>query len=485
MYCRNCGEKMAEDSNFCEKCGTKFDKIEKNDESAKNEIKNNIDNNKESDKEITNVNENKKIDIDVSDLKPDDLDDLMPKKNYALVICVIIIILMIGVSVFIYYNLTKSGDNKKTNKINYQSIINEYAKSIETVASEYLIDHEIINEFSEIEDQVKYSKHKVSCDNIFINIDGTVYLSECSVDGKKVDEVYGRRKSILTKDSEDACYTKFNSDSNELEFYADGEMVSIYTCEHDKCDLYQTEDFKYNSCLDMITIIEDGETKYLYNYKEGQKILDGFDEIVAIQDNNKYMGFIVKDSSTSKYGYIDTRGIVKIPIEYDVLGLISNSKMYDRGLNYTEDKVIAKKDNKYGVIKLSNGDEILPFNYDEIYLGLNNYYVIREDKNYYLIDKDGKKLLDKAYKMIFAFDNLLIVNEDNKLKFIDYNGNSVITDELETYIDYKEEPVNGVFGYNATQQDNEITIVINKASEDGYNDIIYIYNIDSKKLEEK
>lgn len=483
MYCRKCGEKMADDSNFCEKCGTKFEKIEKKE--AEIELKNNIDNKVESAKDVKKDDENIKMNIDVSDLKPDDLDELMPKKNYALGIFIIIIILMILVGGFIYYDLTKTSDDKKTKAVDYQSIIDEYAKSIETVASEYLIDHEMINDFSEIESLVKYNKHKVSCDNIFINIDGTVSLSECSVDGKKVDEVYGRRKSILTKDSEDACYTKFNSDTEELEFYADGEMASIYTCEHDKCDLYQTEDFKYNSCLDMIAVIEDGETKYLYNYKEGQKILDGFDEIIAIKDNNKYIGFIVKDSETSKYGYVDTRGIVKMPMEYDVLGLISSGKMYERGFNYKEDKIIAKKDNKYGVIKLSNGDEILPFNYDEIYLGSNDYYVIREDKNYYLINKDGKKVLDKAYKMIFSFDSLLIVNEDNKLKFIDYNGNSIIKDELDTYIDYKEEPISGVFGYNAIKQDNEITIVVNKASEDGYTEITYVYNIDTKKIEEK
>ena len=40
MYCRKCGEKMAEDSNFCEKCGTKFEKIEKKE--AEIELKNNI-----------------------------------------------------------------------------------------------------------------------------------------------------------------------------------------------------------------------------------------------------------------------------------------------------------------------------------------------------------------------------------------------------------------------------------------------------------
>lgn len=483
MYCRNCGEKMAEDSNFCEKCGTK---IEKNDQKEKAvEVVKNPDNETVDNKEEMNINSERKIDIDVSDLKPDDLDDLMPKKNYTLIICVIVIIVILGIVAFIFFDLTKSGDNKKTKTINYQAIIDEYAKSIETVASEYLIEHEVINDFSEIKDNIKYNKHKVSCDNIFINIDGTVYLSECSVDGKKVDEVYGRRKSILTKDSDDACYSKFNSDSNELEFYADGEVASIYTCEHDKCNVYETENFKYNSCLDMITVIEDGDKKYLYNYQAGQKILDAFDEITAIKENDKYIGFIVKDSETSKYGYINTRGIVKIPFEYDILGLISAGQIYDRGLDYSSDKIIAKKDNKYGVIKLSTGEEILPFNYDSIYLGVNNYYVTREDKNYYLIDKDGKKVLDTGYKMIFAFDNLLIVNEDNKLKFIDYDGKNIIQDELETYIDYKEEPVNGVFGYNAVKKDNEITIVINKSSEEGYIDTIYVYNIESKKLEEK
>lgn len=86
MYCRNCGEKMAEDSNFCEKCGTKFEKTEDKDKSAEIELKNNIDNKSELDKEVKNINENIKTDIDVSDLKPDDLDELMPKKNYALVI---------------------------------------------------------------------------------------------------------------------------------------------------------------------------------------------------------------------------------------------------------------------------------------------------------------------------------------------------------------------------------------------------------------
>ncbi len=485
MYCRNCGEKMAEDSNFCEKCGTKFEKNNQKTEESKVVVTENIDHDEEKNKDVKSISEDKKIDIDVSDLKPDDFDDLMPKKNYALVICIVIIIVMLGIGGFIYYDLTKSSDKKKSKAIDYQAIINEYAKSIETVAGEYLIDHEMINDFSEIKDLVKYDKHKVSCDNIFINIDGTVYLSECSVDGKKVDEVYGRRKSILAKDSDDACYTEFNSDSKELEFYADGEVASVYACEHDTCDIYQTEDFKYNSCLDMIAVIEDGDTKYLYNYQAGQKVLDGFDEITAIKDNDKYIGFIVKDSETSKYGYINTRGIAKIPLEYDTLGLISAGTIYDRGLNYTEDKVIAKKDNKYGVIKLSNGDEILPFNYDNIYLGENNYYVIREDKSYYLIDKDGKKVMDTGYNMIFAFDNLLIVNDNNKLKFIDYNGKSIIPDELETYIDYKEEPVNNVFGYNAIRKGNEIIIVINETSEDGYINKTYVYNIENKKLEEK
>lgn len=464
MYCKKCGEKLAEDSNFCEKCGTPI---------SKEEVK-------------TTVEDKKSLlDEVVADLGPDDLDDLMPKKNYALVITIVVITVVIAIGVFIYFDLTTPESAKKGKNIDYQEIIDEYGGTIEQVASDYLLEHELINDFSEIKDLVKYDKHKVSCDNVYINIDGTVYLSECSVDGKKVNEVYGRKKSILTKDSEEVCYAEYSEEKKELEFYFDGEIVSVYECNYSGCDLYETENFKYNSCLDQIAVIQDGDSLYLYNYQAGQEVIEAMSEIAALQEDGKNIGFIIQDEETEKYGYVDTRGTIKLDIEYDALGLISDGKIYDRGINLDKDKIIAAKDGLYGVIKLSSGEEIIPFKYEQIYLGPNDYYVIKEDKYYYLIDSDGNKITDKEYKMIFAFEDILVVNEDNKLKIVDYKGESIIDDELDVLIDYKDKPISGIFGYNATKEDNKIIIEINEATEEGYTTSKYIYDIEDKLLSEE
>lgn len=501
MYCKKCGFKLESDSNFCEKCGTKVEKdtIEEivnsyEEENEKKialeyERKNTIEEISESYEEEsdnkTKYNNLSIEEIDVSYYKPDDLDELIPRKNpIKVAICTIVIMILIGTLVYFALTIFKQEKEKKEKSVSYQDIIDEYAESIENAANEYLLEHEVINEFNEISDLVKYDKHKVSCENIFINIDGTVYLSDCSVDDKKVDEIYGKKKNILTKDS-DLCHIDYDKDEKELKFYSDGKLVSVYECDNYKCGQYKTDNFVYNSCLDNIAVIEDGDYKYLYNYASAQEVTDKLDEIVAIKNNDKYLGFIVKDSKTEKYGYVNTRGIIKINIEYDSLGLISNEIMYDRGFNLKENKIVAAKDNKYGVLNFNDSKEIIPFDYENIYLGYKDKYVVKKDKKYYIYDSKEKKFSEKSYDMIFLFENLMIINEDKKLKFVDYDGNKIINDEIDTTIDYKEKPINGVFGYNAYLKNSEVIIEVNKTSDNGYDTVKYTYNITSKKLNKK
>lgn len=498
MYCKKCGFKLESDSNFCEKCGTKVDRDEieeivnsyeeENDKkiAIEYEKKKNIEEitksyEEENDKKI-NVKNSPIEEIDVSYYKPDDLDELIPKKNpIKILLCSILIIGLSSILIYFAFDISKKQKAKKENSISNQDIINEYAKSIEDATSKYLDDHEIINDFDEISDLVKYDKHEVSCDNVFINIDGTVHLSECTIDGKKVDESYGTKKNILTKDA-DACHIDFDKDDKELKFYVDSKLISVYECNNSKCGEYKTDNFEYNSCLDYIAVIEDGNYKYLYNYKATQEVIDKLDEIVAVKDNDKYLGFIIKDSESNKYGYVDTRGISKIKTEYDSLGLISNDILLDRGVNVKENKIIASKKDKYGIINLTDGKEVVSFDYDNIYLGYNDKYVVKEDKKYYIYDSKEDKKSEKGYDMIFLFEKLMIVNENKKLSFLDYDGKKIIDEEIETYVDYKEKVINGVFGYNAYKKDNEIIIEVNKSGDDGYDTIKYSYNINNKKL---
>ena len=493
MKCKNCGYELTSDAIFCEKCGTKVETTEEketveNIEEKKEEIKEEkkVEETKEEiieekDESIENKEESieNNLNIDVHDLAPDDIDDLRFKKKNPLVI-ILIILVIIALVVLIGYLLINDREKQEEKaKNDYQAIIDEYGKEIERVASDYLLDHEIINDFDEISDLVKYNKHKVVCDNVIINIDGTVYLSSCSINGVAVEETYGRKKNIIAKD--DACNIITKTDKNVLEFYVDSELISVYECEHDKCGIY--EPVNYNSCLDMITVLEDGDEKYLYSYQSAQQLLDPLEDIVSIKKDDKVLGFIYKDLETEKYGYVNTRGIAKLEMKYDTLGLIDNGKIYGRSIDINNNRITASIDDKYGVIDLNTGKEIIPFKYDNIYLGPNNTYVIKEDKKYKYVNASLEKILDKEYNMIFAFDQVIVVNDDNKLIILDNKGNKLIDKELDTYIDYKEIPISGVFGYNVTINDNVLTIEINKSNGRGYDKIKYLYHIDTNSLE--
>ena len=491
MYCAKCGAELSSDSNFCEKCGTKVEKIspvnipvsnpqvEVVEETKKEDVIDNKDLEETAGVPAIKVEK----EIDVSDYKPDDLDELIPKKNHSVLILVLVIIVVIGIAGYIYFDLTKTKKaEEEVENINYQEIINEYGTEIEKVTSSYLEDHDSIESFDDIKDLVKYDKHKVTCDNVFINIDGTVYLANCQVDGEKVDEKYGKKKNILTKEGDDACHiTKVD---NKLEFYTDKDLISVYECENEKCEAYSNGDFQYNSCLDSLALIQDGKEIKLYNYEEAKAVIDSFQELAPIKSNSKVLGFIIKDYKTKKHGYISARGITIIDIKYDHLGIISDGKMYTHSIDVDNNKVVACLDDKCGVLSLKDGKTIINLKYDNMYISGNNY-VIKEDKKYYLVDASMKKL-SKGYKMLFAFDNILVVNENDKLKIVDYQGNKLTDKELDITEEYMVDPLTGgIFGYNAQKEGNQIIIEINNKEGNDYATSRYVYDINSKEIEEK
>ena len=540
MFCSNCGKKIPADSKFCEKCGAVVEDIDELDDTLllnKEEFKDNVVSNdeeanvidsqsleneelakdidkseeeiveeklEEETKEITQEIPKKKhlsyedddyesekkklagshtmllsnLDDAVADLKPDDFDELMPKSSNRRIIVVTILLILTLIGICIYF-LVITPNNKKEEKpvVNYQQIINDYAKSIEKVASEYLLDHDVINDFSEIRSLVKYKDHKVSCENVYVNIDGTVYLSDCTVDGVKVEEGYGKRKNILTKNDESACNVKYDSTKGELEFYVEEELISVYSCTSSDCNLYNENDFKYNSCLDSIALIKDGNKIYLYSYEAGQELFDAFSEVIPVSIKGKINTLLVKDYLTEKYGYITLKGTSILNNEYDELGIIKDGKLLDQGIDLTNDRVVAAKNNKYGVIHLSNGKQIINFYYSDIYFAPNNNYVVKYGDKYYLVDSNDEKVLDNSYSMIFPFDDLLLVNENNKLKFINYNEKEIIEDNKNIYLPYNLRGEN--IGYNVYKENNVIKIDVYKSLD---NVIKYEYDIDNKKL---
>ena len=418
------------------------------------------------------------LDDAVADLKPDDFDELMPKSSNARIIAIITLLLITAIGVGIYFFIiTPKEEKEKTNKTNYQAIINEYGKSIEKVAKEYLLDHEIISDYSEIKSLVKYNNHKVSCKNVYVNIDGTVYLSDCTVDGVKVEEGYGKKKNILTKTGEDACNVKYNKVKKQLEFYTEDKLTSVYECDSSDCGLYEQADFKYNSCLDSIALIKDGKKIYLYSYEAGQKLFEAFSEIVPINLKNNNQTLIVKDYFTEKYGYVTLKGTQILKTEYDALGIIKDGKLLPQGVDLDNDIIIAAKNNKYGVINLSTGKQVINYFYKDMYLAPNNNYIGKYGSKYYLVDSKDEKVLKESYEMIFAFDKVIVVKDNNKLRFIDYNEKNIIEDTIDVSGNYDIRNENN--DYNVYENDNMIMIDVYKSKN---NMISYTYNQDKKEL---
>lgn len=126
----------------------------------------------------------------------------------------------------------------------------------------------------------------------------------------------------------------------------------------------------------------------------------------------------------NKYGFIDTKGRVVIPLIYDY------AQVFEEGL------VSVSKEGKVGVIDRQN-QTIIPFEYEDINL-LNNLkeqdtnqsllFRAESKNNYALINQNNQKITDFEYDTISViyFTNLLIVGKRGKVGVIDNTGRLIV-----------------------------------------------------------
>ena len=136
-------------------------------------------------------------------------------------------------------------------------------------------------------------------------------------------------------------------------------------------------------------------------------------------DNTLYT--VVKNN---KYGFIDTKGRVVIPLMYDY------AQIFEEGL------VSVSKKGKFGMIDRQN-QTIIPFEYEDIDL-LNNLnsedtnqsllFSAKLKNNYALINQSNQKITDFEYDTISAiyFTDLLVVGKQGKVGVIDNTGKLIV-----------------------------------------------------------
>ena len=126
--------------------------------------------------------------------------------------------------------------------------------------------------------------------------------------------------------------------------------------------------------------------------------------------------FIFKDGyatikNNGKYGIIDSQGAIKIPIEYDFIE--------DRGA-----VAVARKDNKRGLIEIKSGKLLTPFEYDGIYYLNDEFFHIKKDNLYGILNISGSMEVPCIYdrfKTQTIKSGFIAYSKDGKWGFLDDN----------------------------------------------------------------
>ena len=126
-------------------------------------------------------------------------------------------------------------------------------------------------------------------------------------------------------------------------------LYSYYECGYEECPAYKKE------IGDSHILITKDNKNILYNYRTSTVISQDYEDYQFI--NNQYI-IVTKNK---KQGIIDINNNIMIEPIYDELGYPQDGYLTGYNLN----NILAKKDDKYGIISLKVGEVTEPFEYSE------------------------------------------------------------------------------------------------------------------------
>jgi len=262
-------------------------------------------------------------------------------------------------------------------------------------------------------------------------------------------------------------------------------QINQYSCKDDSCYVYGSECTWYMNLEKGKILLSDGGEAILYDFEKG--VLGKYE--FGIENIGNY--FIVQDTNSKKYGIVDIDG--KIIKEFNSDGYGKRlAKLQNRNTYSTEyDLIIEKKKDKYGIVKISKDEVVIDYKFDDIRLFNDKYFKAKTGANWYLYNISTKeKVLEEGYKELFIVNNEIIITLiDNYLYIKDYQGNNIIEDKIEVFMEYKENACCGmVSGIGIKEENGIVYINVNKETENEmymYDTDQYEYNIKDKKLTKK
>lgn len=258
---------------------------------------------------------------------------------------------------------------------------------------------------------------------------------------------------FYTKTSNDTTIIKADKYEINIPFLLNYD--NIYKLVDGKYVLYQNKDNHF--------------TCYIFDGKELKQIYDLNEELepLIFNENNKtyLIGFKKHNEKLLYYPVTSTEGIELTDID-DIIAV-------------NKDYYLIKNNNKYGIMDTEGNIIIKPI-YNNIEIANNNIFIVQNNKKLYgIIDNNEKIIITFKYNYITKKDKYyLIVNSSNKLALMDESLNTIIDYQM----NYNQLP-NSLDLY---ENDNKLFIINNKNEKNKNIKYQYhnMYVIENKKIKE-
>lgn len=527
MKCNRCGKEIDQSEIFCTECKKVFRNVSSRTEVK--ELEDLIENQKkltdlENTKELVNLDNLVKEELEKEEVKEEIKEESIEekikkvektpkkdkkknKKKLIIIISIISIILIIGIIILCIF-LGKDKKEEKKVSIDYQRVINNYGDSVTKIVEEYMETNEDVPTWQYVIENLDYDKYKVNCSTHDIYSDGSIYLSGCKVNNKKIKYTYGKEQEEI-KEGKTINIYKQNSNSNIIYSSNNGSLVGTIICKTEECE--------YISAYDNYVLIKEENKYYLYDYTNnsinfGPFLLNNENDIL-VKDNILY-GILYKEENINNIYNVQTGKVLK-----NIKGsLLLQEMSFDPTIMYKYNYVMFVNNNSYNFINLKSGnvsyiieenisdliesDNIVyitaytnDINKFKIYNSngkllfdgkeysnfiINKNILVSNDTNFRVYDKDLKlKTSSKTYdKILGLYEEFVVVTKDSNLTILDINDNVLTTFENawdNNYILYSD---------LTKKQNNKIYVVVeNKKIPSGTKGryIEYYYNLSTKE----
>ncbi len=518
MRCKNCGKEIEENKVFCTECENQMKRMSSREEvreleqlieeqkninglevtrelpdlnSLKEEekIENITQDNTESDIEKTQIIAKSDIEEKHNDVVNDEEqkkdEEKKPKNNKKIIIILISIIAIIFIAlvvvlILLFTNKKSDDTDKKVNKtkekIDYEVVINDYGKSLETIVKEYIDKNNQIPTWQQVSELNTYDKYEVVCEIHDIYDDGKVYLNSCKVNNKETKYSYGElqeekegKKITIYRYDEETMGGKFQVYTNENT--SGSVQVGVITCKTENCE--------YKNAYQKYAVVKEENKYYIYNYEKdslefgpfnvidesnlSSSVIAGYDNVlygIYYNEDNSYnmysllVGKTFKNvkgklssinSSASriyKYGYVifennNKYNFVNLKtgnVSYTIDGILNQSSFVEDTKNNIV-YILSYTNNNSDEFKIYNSNGKLLFNgnkYKNISI-LENSLMVSTGTTYQIYDSNLKlKTSSKKYNKILNFysDFIVVVNTDNNLEIVDTSDKELATFDL-------------------------------------------------------